>query len=79
MTVTAWVDGHRCGQAQTQMQTLGGQPRLTFVIKILAEDGSSAAGCGLPGRQVRFEVGGRMMATNTTWNNDQVTRWELRP
>jgi hypothetical protein len=50
---------------------------LAYVIKVLAEDGGSAAGCGLPGREVKFEVGGQMMATDAAWDNDQVTRWEL--
>jgi len=79
MTVTAWVDGPACGQTQVQTQTLEGQPRLVYVLKVMADDGSQSDGCGAPGRKLQLQVGGQRMATDATWDNTQVTRWELDP
>jgi hypothetical protein len=78
MTVTAWVEGHACGQTQVQTQTLEGQSRLVYVLKVMADDGGQSDGCGVRGRRLQFQVGGQRMATDATWSNEQVTRWELR-
>jgi hypothetical protein len=74
LPVTAWIDGQPCGQGQTL--EIDGQ--VVYAVNVLAQDGS-AAGCGVPGRTVTFQVGGQMMAPPAAWDNDRVWAVTLRP
>jgi len=70
-TVTAWVDGHLCGQGQT-VQEGGG---IVYAIKVLAEEGG-LPGCGAVGREVAFQVGSSMMHQTAVWDDSRL--WEVR-
>jgi hypothetical protein len=67
MEVVARVNGAVCGQAQTRL--VSGQ--VVYVVDVLADDGGAAAGCGVPGRVVQFEVGGQPIATTALWAADR--------
>jgi hypothetical protein len=69
--VTALVNGQVCGQTRTK--TVDGQ--LVYVVHVIFDGPGQAAGCGLPGRAVTFEVGDRVMAMTATWDNNRV--WTL--
>jgi hypothetical protein len=77
VTVQAWVNGKLCGQAETQKRPLDGVDKLTYAVKVPADDDMSADGCGAPGRTVTFKVGGKSVPVGTAWDNRRVTRWEL--
>ena len=66
VTITAWIDGHLCGQALTQEQ--GGQ--IVFSLDVPFEDMANP-GCGAPGRRVTFKVGNRDMFPGVSWDNNQ--------
>jgi hypothetical protein len=80
MEVTAWIDGHLCGRAETM--AIGGQ--VVYAINVLAEgdgeyDRGTAAGCGAPGREVTFQVGSRSMVPEVVWDNNQLDKVTLSP
>ena len=52
LTVTAWVDGNRCGRSQTL--EVGGKVVYVVAVHAYAESPGDGVGCGLPGRTVRF-------------------------
>jgi len=59
MTVTAWINGHLCGQGQTfEANSQVRIHRQTFCAEI---PGDNSTGCGVPGRMVRSRSG------LTTW------------
>jgi hypothetical protein len=69
MPLTAWIDGHVCGQGTlTNTATHG----LAYVVDVLAEDWADAAGCGAPGRMVRFQVESEWMDPSLEWDNNQL-------
>jgi hypothetical protein len=63
-----------CGQGQTQ--SYGGQ--IVYVVHVSAE-GTDTTGCGVLGRTVTFQVGGRMMATTALWDDRQLWNVNLTP
>lgn len=63
--VTAFVDGHVCGQGTTQLA--GGQ--MVYRIDVAA-DGSTAPGCGALGKTVTFAIARHLATPPTPWNND---------
>jgi hypothetical protein len=72
MPVTAWIDGHLCGQGVvTDVVDYG----LAYVVDVLADDGGSAARCGIRGRAVVFHVESQPMVPSTIWDNGRL--WEL--
>ena len=80
MEVTAWIDGHLCGQAQTV--AVGGQ--VVYAINVLAEgdgegDRGTAVGCGAPGREVTFQVDSQSMASRAAWDISQLWEVTLQP
>ncbi|MBU0490223.1 MAG: DUF11 domain-containing protein [Chloroflexi bacterium] len=72
MTVTAWVDGHLCGQGWT----FEADGQVVYVVHVSAADWGSAYGCGAPGQTVVFQVG-QAMAGTAVWDNYQVQRLPL--
>ena len=74
VSLTAWIDGHLCGQALTREQ--GGQ--IVFSLDVPVEDVTANPGCGAPGRRVTFQVGDQDMLPAITWDNNQVTNITLR-
>ena len=80
MTVTAWIDGHLCGRAETM--AVGGQ--VVYAVNVLAEgdgedDRGTAAGCGAPGREVTFVVGSRLMVPRIAWDISRLWEVTLQP
>jgi subtilisin-like proprotein convertase family protein len=71
MTLTAWIDDVQCGQGQTR----NASDQIVYALDVLAADAGAAAGCGVPGRTVRFKMGGREMVTTAVWDTRQV--WQL--
>jgi hypothetical protein len=71
MLVTAWIDGHFCGQART----ISAAGEVMYVIKVWAEGTGAAHGCGLTGRQVSFQVNGQPVYPAAVWDNERV--WNL--
>jgi len=67
-SVTAWVGLQECGQATTQ--EVEGQ--VVFVVKVLADDGGAAQGCGVPGRRVTFQLDGQPFGASLPWATEQV-------
>jgi hypothetical protein len=75
VTLEARVDGRLCGQAVAQAATIGGKSELAFAIDVRAAGAGADAGCGTPGREVRFAMiqAGRVFARlEATWSNDFV-------
>jgi len=68
MTVTAWIDGHSCGQGRTRL--VDGQ--VMYTINVFAEGPGGAPGCGAPGRLITFKIGSTAMNALAAWNIDQV-------
>jgi hypothetical protein len=67
------VSGNLCGQGQTQQQ----DDQIVYVIDVLADGTGSVAGCGAPGRLVRFEVGSQVMSSIAVWDNNRPRRLPL--
>jgi hypothetical protein len=65
-----------CGQGQTQ--SYGGQ--IVYVVHVSAE-GADTIGCGVLGRTVTFQVGGRMMTPSqvAVWDDRQLWNVNLTP
>jgi hypothetical protein len=75
ITVQALINGAVCGQAQTTALTLGGQPRIVFVVDARAAGAGADARCGTPGQPVTiaFLDGARSVAAlKTIWDNNRV-------
>jgi hypothetical protein len=64
--VLAWIDGHLCGQSETQL--VDGQ--VVYAIHVHAEGQDPA--CGAPGKTVTFQVGSQQMANAAAWDNDSL-------
>ena len=81
MTVTAWIDGNLCGQAQTK--EIG--DRIVYAIDVLGDDGGRGAGCGPPegAASVTFEVDSTLMMPGVQcevqWDNSQLRGVDLQP
>ncbi len=75
MPVTAWIDGHLCGRSQTQ--DVGGQ--IMYAINVLAEGPGVAAGCGIIGRQVTFQVNSTAMMPSAIWDDNHTSELALWP
>ncbi|RMH75928.1 MAG: hypothetical protein D6681_21925, partial [Calditrichaeota bacterium] len=78
MTVKAWLNGHLCGQGKT----FATGNKIVYVVKVLADDGTSAAGCGTSGRTVTFTVTQQstdVWAGQGTWENIQAQELPLVP
>jgi len=75
MQVYVWVNDTLCGQAQTR--AIGGQ--IVYVVDVPADDGGASAGCGVPGRVVRFQIETQHMATTAVWSNDRPQALALSP
>jgi hypothetical protein len=71
LPVLAQVDGHLCGQGQT-MEVSG---EVVYSVNVFADGPGGAAGCGAPGRDVRFQVDSQVMEPAAAWDNGRV--WEL--
>jgi hypothetical protein len=69
MLVTAWIDGHLCGQARTQLV----EDQVVYAINVVATDGNGV--CGVEGKMVVFQIGERWMAQRVAWNTNQL--WEV--
>jgi hypothetical protein len=70
MMLTAGVDGHICGTAQTK--AVGNQ--IVYVIKVAAEDGATYTGCGAAGRTVTLRVEGASLQWSAMWDNSVVAQ-----
>jgi hypothetical protein len=68
MSVTALIDGVRCGE--TQLQLLAGG--LGYVLQVRAKQ-SNEATCGEAGKQVVFAVGAHRMKHHQLWDNTGAT------
>jgi hypothetical protein len=75
MEVTAWVDGHLCGQGET----LEEDGQVVYSVNVLADGPGGSAGCGVLGREVAFRVGSQDMIPTAVWDNNRVWELELRP
>jgi hypothetical protein len=80
MEVTAWINGHLCGQAETM--AVGEQ--VVYAVNVLAEgddenDRGTAAGCGAPGREVTFVVDSQLMVPRSAWDISQLWEVTLQP
>jgi hypothetical protein len=75
MAGRAWVGGTLCGQAQTM--EVGGD--VVYVVDVLADDGGSAAGCGLVGREVSFDLDSQRMEPTAVWDNTRLWHLPLSP
>jgi hypothetical protein len=73
MTVSAWVDGRSCGQAQA----IGLDGQVVYAIDVVDE--RERAGCGAPGRMVSFRVGPQDMDTSVAWDSAWVDELVLSP
>jgi hypothetical protein len=73
LPVTAWVDGTLCGQSQT-MEVDG---QTVYAVHVFAEAGGPV-GCGVPGRQVHFQVGDQMFLPAAVWDTSRLHRVPLR-
>ncbi len=73
MAVTAWIDGHLCGQTTTRAV----DGRVVYAVNVFAE--STINGCGAPGKPVVFQVDGRVMAPIALWDDRQLWLLTLRP
>lgn len=71
MSVVAYVNGRSCGQGQTR--EVDGQ--IVYAIDVWADGLDNAAGCGMTGSRVTFQVGSYVMENTTAWDNMQV--WEV--
>ncbi len=75
MEVMAWIDGSLCGQSNT----LDVNGQIVYSINVFADGPGNASGCGAPGKQIKFQVGGLDMAPPAAWSNDQLWELALRP
>jgi hypothetical protein len=71
MTVTAWIDGNLCGQSQT----LEVDGRVAYSVNVFADGPGGAAGCGVLGLAVMFQIGSRTMTPSAVWDDSRV--WKL--
>jgi hypothetical protein len=76
MTMTAWIDGHLCGQTVLTDVTGYG---VAYTVDVMAGDSGTYAGCGGAGREIVFQVNGREMVPRALWSNDWVQELALRP
>ncbi len=74
MTVTAWISGTLCGRAFSQTNS----EDVVYTINVEA-DWDAAPGCGAPGREIHFTVGGYPMQPVALWDNSQVHALDLSP
>jgi hypothetical protein len=65
MEITAWIDGHQCGQST--IQEINGQ--IVYAINVFAEDPSETSGCGRNGSLVSFKVVNQLLVTSASWQN----------
>ena len=72
--VIARIEGAVCGRGET----LEVDGKIVYRIHVLANGFDDAAGCGLPGREVTFEVGSLPMVTTATWDNRRLWQVPLR-
>jgi hypothetical protein len=75
MSVLATIDGHPCGGSLAK--EIGGE--IIYAISVLPEGPGVAAGCGIVGRQVTFQVGSTAMIPSVAWNDDHVREVDLYP
>ena len=73
MTVTAWVDGHSCGQTQTQALN----DEVVYVIDVSSD--TEVAGCGTTGRAVRFTIGTQEVSSQVNWDDTRALQVSLSP
>ncbi len=74
MTMTAWISGTLCGEAQTQEAS--GEVIYSIDVEI---DWAAAPGCGASGREIRFKVGIYPMQPLALWDNSQLHALDLSP
>jgi hypothetical protein len=72
-TVLARIGSQVCGQGVTRLE--GGQ--VVYVVKVAGE--GEVSGCGVTGRPVSFEVGGKRMSTVGEWDNSRLWLLNLDP
>jgi hypothetical protein len=77
MQVSAYVNGHRCGQGETL--EVGGQ--IVYSVNVFADvlREGGAAGCGETGDTVTFYVGGQLMGPTAMWNDSRLWKVVLHP
>ena len=69
----AWVNGVACGSGRTlQVEGQG-----VYVVDVFIA--FQAAGCGMPGGRVSFQMGQELLAPFGTWDNDQPIHLDLFP
>ena len=73
MTVTAWINGHLCGQGQT----FEANGQVVYTVNVFAEIPGDNSGCGVPGRKVRFKVESYDMIPEAMWDNNRLWRVPL--
>ena len=73
MTVSAWINGRRCGDGRTA----GTDDGIGYAIKIHAANESAWQGCGAPGASITFALdtpaGALVASTPVTWANSTAT------
>jgi hypothetical protein len=74
LQVTAWIDGHLCGQAETM--AIGGQ--VVYAINVLAEDTDAFVGCGALGKSIAFQVDSQLMSPRAVWDSRRLWKLALR-
>jgi FG-GAP-like repeat len=73
--VVAQVNGVACGYGQTL--EIGGQ--VVYAIDVDAARPRNSAGCGALGREVTFQIDGRVMRPAAAWDNSQLWAVTLNP
>ena len=71
MTVIALVNGNLCGQGRTM--SVGG--KVVYSVHVPADGPGGIAGCGMPDREVVFQVASQAMSPAAVWDNNRL--WEL--
>jgi len=75
LPVTAFIDGHVCGQASTTSQ----DGIIVYSVDVVGEGPGGSAGCGAPGRTVVFHVAAQPMAPVAPWNTTFLHHLPLQP
>lgn len=75
MTITAAINGNKCGQGKTL--DIGGQ--VMYTLNVFAEDPGTSNGCGAAGQNVQLMIGSTAMQPSPTWANDQALPVDLSP
>jgi hypothetical protein len=72
-TVTTWVGDTLCGRSRT-LEVRG---EVVYAVNVLAQAGGPA-GCGAPGRQVRFKLGAQLLTPTALWDDSRLHRVPLQ-